>query len=463
MRGARVVQALAALRAPAPTQATAPRLQRRGTSVATFGKGLGPTTVFVHEPSRVPPEPKPAAPIVQTDEAGAPSSIFRPTPEHQALREMVRSFTEAEVEAQANEFNRLERLNVELFRKLGELGLLGVTVPEEYGGSGMDATAAVIVHEELAASDPAFCLTFLAHSMLFANNLARNGSEAQKQRWLPAACDGSKICGMCMSEPSVGTDVLGMTTTATREGDEYVLNGAKMWITNGTTDGETTGDAFLVYAKTGANRNDVSLFLVEKGTAGFSLGQQIKEKCGMRASMTAELVFQDCRIPVDNLIGQEGGAVLCMMRNLEIERVALAAMSLGIARRCVEEMNRYARERKAFGSHLNAFGQMQRLIAESYAEYMAGRCYVYQTAQELNLDSIGNGLDADGVKLYCGAMGKNIADRAIQVMGGYGYVGEYKVERLWRDSKLLEIGGGTNEAHHKNIVRDLSRKVDKLL
>lgn len=390
------------------------------------------------------------------------ATIFSPTEEHQALREMVRSFAEAEVEPQAIDFNREEKMNLPLFRKLGELGLLGVTVPEEYGGSGMDATAAVIVHEELAAVDPAFCLAYLAHSMLFVNNLAQNGNEAQKQKWLPSAVDGSKVCGMCMSEPAVGTDVLGMKTTATREGDEYVINGAKMWITNGTLDGKETGDAYLVYARTGSTSRDISLFLVEKGTKGFSLGQKIQDKCGMRASMTAELVFQDCRVPAANLVGQEGKAALCMMRNLEIERVALASMSLGIARRCVEEMNRYAKDRKAFGSQLNSFGQIQRFIAESYAEYQAGRSYVYQTAKHLNLESVGNGLDADGVKLYCGHMGKMVADRAIQVLGGYGYVGEYNVERLWRDAKLLEIGGGTNEAHHKNIVRDLSRQVDKL-
>lgn len=354
-------------------------------------------------------------------------------------------------------------MNLPLFRKLGELGLLGVTVPEEYGGSGMDATAAVIVHEELSASDPAFCLAYLAHSMLFVNNLAQNGSEAQKRRWLPAVCDGSKVGGMCMSEPGAGTDVLGLSTSAKKQADgSYVLNGAKMWITNGTLDGETTGDCYLVYARTGEGPRDLSLFLVEKGTPGFSLGQKIHDKCGMRASMTAELVFQDCPVPAENLVGKEGGATLCMMRNLEIERVTLAAMGLGIARRSVEEMNRYAKERKAFGQSLNNFGQMQRFIAESYAEYMAGRSYVYQTARHLNLSSMGNGLDADGVKLFCAGMSKNVADRAMQVMGGYGYTGEYNVERLWRDAKLLEIGGGTNEAHHKNMVRDLARNVQSL-
>jgi isovaleryl-CoA dehydrogenase len=375
---------------------------------------------------------------------------------------MVRGFVEAEVEPQAIEFNRAEKMNVPLFRKLGELGLLGVTVPEEYGGSGMDATAAVIVHEELAASDPGFCLAYLAHSMLFVNNLAQNGSEAQKLKYLPGVCDGSKIGGMCMSEPGAGTDVLGMKTTAKKDGDDYVINGAKMWITNGTIDGVGTGDCYLVYAKTGETKADVSLFLVEKGMPGFSLGQKIHDKCGMRASMTAELVFQDVRVPAANLVGKENGALMCMMRNLQIERIVLAAMSLGIARRCVEEMNRYAKDRKAFGSSLNSFGQMQRLMAESYAEYMAGRAYVYNTAGSLALDSTGDGLDADGVKLYCGPMAKNVADRAMQLMGGYGYVGEYNVERLWRDSKLLEIGGGTNESHHKNMVRDLSRNVDKI-
>mmetsp|Transcript_43636 Transcript_43636/g.100657 ORF Transcript_43636/g.100657 Transcript_43636/m.100657 type:complete len:457 (-) Transcript_43636:185-1555(-) len=390
------------------------------------------------------------------------TSIFSPTPEHEALRELVRSFAENEVEPQAVEYNRKEIMNLPLFSQLGELGLLGITVPEQYGGSEMDATAVVIAHEELSASDPAFCLAFLAHSLLFTNNLARNGNEAQKQKWLPGACDGSKVAGMCMSEPAVGTDVLGMKTLAKLDGDSFVLNGAKMWITNGTVDGQTTGDMYVVYAKTGPSARDLSLFLVEKGTSGFSLGQKIEDKCGMRASMTAELVFQDCRIPASNLIGELNGATLCMMRNLEIERLALASMSLGIARRSIEEMNRYARDRKAFGSSLNAFGQIQRLIAESYAEYQAGRSYVYNTALNLNLDSIGNGLDADGVKLYCGAMAKTVADRAMQVMGGYGYVGEYKVERLWRDAKLLEIGGGTNEAHQKNMVRDLARSMDKL-
>lgn len=383
-------------------------------------------------------------------------NIFDPTPEHKALREMVRQFATREVEPQAAENDRTETFNLGLFKKLGDLGLLGITVPEAFGGSAMDATAAVIAHEELAAVDPGFTLAYLAHAMLFANNLARNGSAAQCEKYLPGASSGELVGGMCMSEPAVGTDVLGMQTTATRDGDSYVINGAKMWITNGAVSDTELGDVFLVYARTREGSKSASLFIVEKGTRGFTLGQKIRDKLGMRASTTAELVFEDCRIPAENIVGNEGDAVKHMMRNLELERLTLAAMSLGIARRSIEIMNRYASERHAFGKPLREFGQIQRHVAESYAEYMAGKTYVYNTAANLALDSGGNRLDSDGVKLYAASMAKNVADRAIQVLGGYGYVGEYTVERLWRDAKLLEIGGGTNEAHHKNMTRELS-------
>jgi len=385
-----------------------------------------------------------------------------PTPEHKALREMVKSFTTSEVEPQALQYNREERFNRALFERAGELGLLGVTVDPEYGGAGMDATAACIVHEELSYADPAFCLSYLAHSQLFVNNLARNGNVEQMNRFLPPTCSGEMIGGMGMSEPSCGTDVLAMRSTAKKQADgSYVLNGTKMWITNGAVNDTETGDIFLVYARTAGPdvrpSKAVSLFLVERGMPGFSLGQRLKDKCGMRASPTAELVFEDVVVPAANLVGAEGGASLCMMRNLEIERVVLAAMSVGIARRSLQAMNTYAAERTAFGQHLNQFGQMQRHIAESYAEYMAGKSYLYQCALNLDLEQAGNRLDTDGVKLYCTTMGKNVADRAIQVMGGYGYMGEYAVERLWRDSKLLEIGGGTLESHHKNMAREMAQ------
>jgi isovaleryl-CoA dehydrogenase len=386
--------------------------------------------------------------------------LFNPTEEHKMLREMICSFVLAEVEPQALEHDRAERFNLALFRKLGELGLLGITVPEAYGGSGLDPLAAVIAHEELSASDPGFCLAYLAHAMLFVNNLAVNGSEEQKRRVLPLVCSGKAVGAMAMSEPNYGTDVLGMETTAELIGQHYVLNGRKMWITNGCIDDAgTPADFVWVYARTGTKNGkpQLSTFLVEKGFSGYEVGQKIRDKTGMRASNTAELVFNDCQVPKENLVGAEGSSIHHMMRNLEIERVTLAAMALGIARRSLEAMVKYSKERYAFGQPLHSFGQIQRHIAESYAEYRASACYVYDTARRMRLDAAGNRLDSDGVKLIATTLGKNIADRAIQVLGGYGYVGEYVVERLWRDAKLLEIGGGTLEAHQKNITRDLVR------
>ena len=386
------------------------------------------------------------------------ADLFTPRAEHAALRKLVRDFTTREVEPQAAEADRTETFNLPLFRRLGELGLLGITAAERFGGAGMDAVAAVIAHEELSAADPGFCLAYLAHAMLFVNNLDRNGSDEQRARWLPDACVGRTVGGMCMTEPGAGTDVLGMRTTAVRDGDHYVLNGAKMWITNGAVSDTELGDVFLVYARTGSSgARSLSLFVVEKGTPGFRLGQKIKDKLGMRASTTAELLFEECRVPAGNLLGREGDAVTHMMRNLEIERLTLAAMSLGIARRSLEVMNGYAADRRAFGRPINEFGQIQRHIADAYAAFMAGRCYTYQVAGSLDLSAAGTRVDSDGVKLFCATMAKQVADSAIQVLGGYGYVGEYRVERLWRDAKLLEIGGGTVEAHQKNIARDLAR------
>ncbi|MEO8606147.1 MAG: acyl-CoA dehydrogenase family protein, partial [bacterium] len=347
--------------------------------------------------------------------------LFAPTDEHRLLGETVRAFVAAEVEPQATAFNRDEAFNLGLFRRCGELGLLGLTVGEAYGGAGLDATAAVIVHEALSTSDPAFALSYLAHSVLFVNNLYHNASDAQRQRFLPAAISGARIGGMCMTEPEAGTDVLGMRTTAQRDGDDYVLNGRKTFITNGAVDDATLGDIFLVYARTGAR--SISTLVVERDTAGFSLGQLWKEKLGMRASMTAELVFDNCRVPANQLLGNEGESTLHMMRNLELERLTLAAMSLGIAQRCVRVMVDYARQRKAFGVSIIEFGQIQRHIAESYAEFRAARCYVYETARRLDLAHHGNRVDADGCKLFAARVGKEIADRAIQVLGGYGYMG----------------------------------------
>ena len=373
---------------------------------------------------------------------------------------MVRDWTQENVEPQALEYDREEKFNLPLLREMGEMGLLGISAPEQYGGAGLDATACAIVHEELSASDPGFALAYLAHSMLFVNNLAKNGNEEQKERILPLVCSGEWIGAMAMSEPDVGTDVLGLSTTAEQQDDgTWKINGRKMWITNGCLEeDDTPADVVWVYAKTGTDdkgRVQMSTFLVEAGMPGYSVGQKIYDKTGMRASNTAELVFDDCIVPAGNLVGSVGESIIHMMRNLELERLTLAAMSVGIARRCLDEMNKYASERSAFKTQIRNFGQMQRYIGESWAKYRAMRAYVYDTANNMSLGKAGQRLDSDGVKLFTSTAAKEIADAAIQVMGGYGYVGEYNVERLWRDSKLLEIGGGTIESHHKNITRDL--------
>jgi isovaleryl-CoA dehydrogenase len=386
--------------------------------------------------------------------------ISNPSEEHIMLREMVRDWTQEYVEPQALEYDREEKFNLPLLREMGEMGLLGISAPEQYGGAGLDATACAIVHEELSASDPGFALAYLAHSMLFVNNLAINGTEEQKQRILPLVCSGEWIGAMAMSEPDVGTDVLGLSTTAVQQDDgTWKINGRKMWITNGCLDEEgTPADVVWVYAKTGTDdkgRVQMSTFLVEVGMPGYSVGQKIYDKTGMRASNTAELLFDDCIVPAQNLVGNVGESIIHMMRNLELERLTLAAMSLGIARRCLDEMNKYASERSAFKTQIRNFGQIQRYIGESWAKYRAMRAYIYDTANNMSLGKAGQRLDSDGVKLFASTAAKEIADAAMQVMGGYGYVGEYNVERLWRDSKLLEIGGGTLESHHKNITRDL--------
>jgi isovaleryl-CoA dehydrogenase len=381
--------------------------------------------------------------------------LFAPTEEHALLAETLREFVTREVEPQAAQHDRDEAFNHALFRKAGELGLLGVTLPEKHGGAGLDATAAVQVCEALATADPGFALAVLAHAILFAQNVSVNGGEAQRDRVLPRAASGEWIGGMCMTEPEVGTDVLAMRTRARREGDSYILDGTKTFITNGGVDETTLGDAFVVYAAT-AERS-ISAFLVEKGAAGFRLGQKWRDKLGMRASFTAELVFDGVRVPVSDRLGDEGAGTLAMMRNLEIERLTLAAMSTGIAKRCLAVMVGYANERKTYGVPIREHGQIQRYIAESYAEYRAARTLVYDVARRMDLNETGQRVDADASKLFAAQVGKRVADAAIQVLGGNGYMGEYVVERLWRDAKLLEIGGGTLEAHHKNLTKDLCR------
>ncbi len=382
-------------------------------------------------------------------------NLYAPTPEHQAFRDTLDEFVEREVEPQAAEHDRNETFNHDLFRRAADLGLLGVTLPEEFGGADLDATAAVILYEALSSSDPGFALAVLAHSILFAQNVNVNGDDAIRQHVLPRAISGEWIGGLCMTEPEVGTDVLALRTQAKRDGNDYLIDGRKTFITNGGIDEQTLGDVFVVYAATG--EREISAFVVEKGMSGLSLGQQWKDKLGMRASFTAELVFDGVRVPAANRMGAEGEGTLAMMRNLEIERLTLAAMSVGIARRCVSVMLDYAGQRKTFGVPIREHGQVQRYIAESFAEYRAAASLVFDVARRFDLSRTGQRIEADAAKLFASQVAKRAADAAIQVLGGYGYMGEYVVQRLWRDAKLLEIGGGTLEAHQKNLVKDLSR------
>jgi len=388
-------------------------------------------------------------------------NIFAATNEHELLRKLVRKFAEEELEPGAFKRDREEFFDKELFKKLGDLGLLGITAPEEYGGSAMDATAAVIVHEEIAAVDAGMALAYLAHSMLCVNNISLNGSSEQKAFYLPKLCTGEWIGAMAISEPQAGTDVRALSTTATPIPEGYIINGTKLWITNGAQDEQKTpADVLFLYAKikNQEHKQKISSFIIQNNQQGYKVGQKLSNKLGMRSSITAELVFDDCHIRSDQLVGHEGEAFLHMMRNLQIERLTLAAISLGIARRCLVIMNKYASERIAFNQPIAKFGQIQKYIAESYAKYKAARSYIYNIAYQTELNHAHGRIDSDAVKLFASTAAKEIADAAIQVLGGYGYMGEYVVERLWRDAKLLEIGGGTIEAHQKNMTEDLQKR-----
>jgi isovaleryl-CoA dehydrogenase len=365
------------------------------------------------------------------------------------LRELVAGFVADEVEPQAAAHDRSGTLNVALLRKAGELGLLGLTVPASHGGSGLDATAAVIAHHELAKSDPGFTLAYLAHAILFVNNFFHAADDEQRERYLAKTLSGEWIGAMGMTEPGAGTDVLGMQTTATRRGDDYVLRGRKTFITNGPD-----AACCLVYAKVDGR---ITAFVVDRSCPGFSTGAHI-EKMGMRAAPMGELIFDDCVVPAANRLGPDGGGMMHMMRNLEIERLCLAAMSLGIADRCVDVMLRYSVERHAFGKPIAEFGQIQRYVAESYAKTEAARCLIYEVARSVGPERR-NRIGTDAAKLFAAPVGKEVADNAMQVLGGWGYCSEFNVERLLRDAKLLEIGGGTLESHQKNLTRDLTRSL----
>jgi isovaleryl-CoA dehydrogenase len=375
--------------------------------------------------------------------------LENPTEEHFLLRKTMRDFVRDLVEPQADEHDEKATFNVELLRRCGELGLLGITIPDEAGGAGMDSVGAVIVHHELSKSDPGFTLAYLAHAILFVNNFFYASNDDQRARYLPKVLTGEWIGAMGMTEPTSGTDVLGMRTTARKDGDRYVLKGRKALITNAPD-----AHVFIVYALVDGK---VTSFVVERGFPGFSTDEKTP-KMGMRASTMSELIFDDCVVPASNVLGREGGGITNMMRNLEIERLTLAAMSLGIADRCLDIMIKYAAERTSFGKPIGEHGQIQRYISESYAKTEAARALIYSVARNTGHDRR-NRLGTDAAKLFAAPVGKEVADNAMQVLGGWGYCTEYKVERFLRDAKLLEIGGGTLESHQKNLTKELLKRL----
>jgi len=373
--------------------------------------------------------------------------------EQNMLLETVRQFSRAELGPKIEHLDAEEGFNRESFYKMGELGLLGITVKEEDGGAGLGAVEATITMEEMGAVDASTTLSYLAHAILCVNQIGANGSPEQKKKYLPDLISGKTLGGMGMSEPGAGSDMLSMTTKAVKiAGSGYAITGGKTWITNGPN-----GDVFYVYAKTGDTKRDVSTFILERGMKGFSTGKKFT-KMGMRASPTGELVFEDIRVPETARVGVEGGSVKMMMKNLDLERVTIAGISLGIAKGALEAATQYAKERKQFGKPIGAFQMIQERLAEGSAQYAAARALTYSVARMFDdgkLDGKESAAYSAQAKLQAAQMATQVALDAIQILGGYGYTREFPVERMMRDAKLIEIGAGTNEVMRLIIARSL--------
>jgi isovaleryl-CoA dehydrogenase len=372
-----------------------------------------------------------------------------PKDDYGEIIDVVRTFARRELAGVVDELDEKEEPLPGIWAKLAGLDLLGITVPETYGGSGLGAVAAAAVIEELAYADPGTALSYLAHTILFVHNVATHAQEEIKRRYLPGCIEGGLVAGLAMTEPGIGSDAAGITTKAVRDGEDYVLDGRKMFITNGPV-----GDVFLVYAR--ASERQLSMFVVEKDFPGFERGRKLR-KMGMRSSPTGELVLEGCRVPARNLVGKEGGGLLPMMRNLDIERVCLAAISLGISRACLDHAFRYARERQQFGRPIIDFQAVSHKIADIYVQHRAASGLVYAAAQAIDAGERARPLAA-AAKILASEAATRAAMDAIQVLGGYGYIREFPVERLARDAKLLEIGGGTSEILRNLIVDELQRE-----
>jgi isovaleryl-CoA dehydrogenase len=373
----------------------------------------------------------------------------------QALRSAVRDFASQEIAPLAAELDRTDQFPMHLWRKMGDMGLLGVTAAEHYGGADMGYLAHMVVMEEISRASASVGLSYGAHSNLCVNQIMRNGTDAQRGRYLPKLISGEFIGALAMSEPDAGSDVVSMKLRAVAKGDRYVLNGSKMWITNGPD-----ADVLVVYAKTDpdAGPKGITAFIVEKGMAGFSVAQKL-DKLGMRGSHTGELVFQDCEVSSANILGALNGGVRVLMSGLDYERAVLAAGPLGIMAACMDAVVPYIHERKQFGRAIGEFQLIQGKIADMYTTLQACRAYCYAVGRRL--DALGPGehrgvrKDAAGVILYTAEKATWMAGEAIQILGGNGYVNEYPTGRLWRDAKLYEIGAGTSEIRRMLIGREL--------
>ncbi|TBW40494.1 isovaleryl-CoA dehydrogenase [Azotobacter chroococcum] len=371
------------------------------------------------------------------------------------LRDSVAGFAAREIAPRAAEADRTDQFPMDLWRKFGELGLLGLTVSEEYGGAGMGYLAHMIAMEELSRASGSIALSYGAHSNLCVNQIHRNGTPAQKERFLPRLISGEHIGALAMSEPNAGSDVVSMQLRADKKGDRYVLNGTKMWITNGPD-----CDVLVVYAKTdpAAGARGITAFILETDSPGFSVAQKL-DKLGMRGSHTGELVFRDVEIPAENVLGQVGEGVRVLMSGLDYERAVLAGGPLGLMQAAMDVVVPYIHDRRQFGQSIGEFQLIQAKVADMYTTLQACRAYLYAVGRQL--DALGSGhvrqvrKDCAGVILYCAEKATWLAGEAIQILGGNGYVNDYPTGRLWRDAKLYEIGAGTSEIRRMLIGREL--------